>query len=411
MNLASITASITTYLEPVLPLDPISDFVIVMLIMLLVPRLFERIGLPGLVGLILGGLLLGPKVLGVISPDKHVMIFLADIGKLMIMFFAGLEIDFKGFTRKAHKSLIYGGATFLFPLTGGIIAARLFGNGWNASVLIGSLLASHTLLSLPILMRYKLMRTKAVTVTIGATIVTDIAALTVLSACVAIHTVGFSPVTLSIRFIGMLIYLPLILFIGKKFAGFCVRHFHDSEDSKTIAMLLIMILAAIGAELIHLEGIVGAFIGGLAVGEIVRKSKVREKLDTLGNVLFIPAFFLIVGSLIDPQSFLRLTPVRIGFMVVIVGVLILTKYLAARTAAMILHYNRNEMLNMWSMSIPQVAATLAAALVAFESVNKDGVRLINESVFDTILILVAVTSILGLILTERFAKRLSRVKR
>ncbi len=406
MDLAANIIAITTYFEPILPLDHITEFIIVMIVILLVPRLFERAHLPGLVGLLIGGLLLGPKMLGVISPDKHVLVFLADVGKLMIMFFAGLEIDFKGFTRNSHKSLIYGGMTFLLPLLGGVAVASLFGSTWNTSVLIGSLLASHTLLALPILLRYKVMNTEAITVTVGATIVTDIAALIVLSVCVAIHTVGFSPGVLSVRFVGIVIYLPLILFIGKKFARFCLHHFKDSEDSKTISMLIIMTFAAVGAELIHLEGIVGAFVGGLAAGEIVRGSKVREKLNTLGNVLFIPAFFLVVGSLINPESFMRLSGSGIGFMVIIIGVLILTKYLAARGASRILHYNRNEMLNMWSMSLPQVAATLAAALVAFESTNKAGVRLIDESVFDAVLLLVAVTSILGLILSERFVKRL-----
>ncbi len=390
-------------LESYLPLDPLLVFAIVMFFILVIPKLFEKIHLPGLVGLLLCGLLLGPN--GLNLNNGHGQLF-SDVGKLMVMFFAGLEIDYEDFVLNKYKSLIFGMATFLLPLGAGMIIGLSFGYSFNTSLLIGSLLASHTLLAMPILIRYGIVNIEAVNVTVGATIFTDIAALIVLTACVSLHTVGFAPKILAVRLIGALIYLPALLFVARKVAKFFIPRMHNNEDSKTILILVIMVVAAVGAEMIHLEGIVGAFIGGLAVGEIIRGSKTKAKLETLGNTLFIPAFFIAVGALIKPMSFLKLRGSNLWFVIFIVGGLISTKFLASFIASKILRYKKTEMLTMWSLSVPQVAATLAAALVAFETKNADGVSLISESVFDTIIILVAVTSILGLTLTERFAKRI-----
>jgi len=391
--------------ESYLPLDPLLVFAIVMFFILVIPKLFEKIHLPGLVGLLLCGLLLGPN--GLNLNNGHGRLF-SDIGKLMVMFFAGLEIDYEDFVLNKYKSLIFGMATFMLPLGAGMIIGLSFGYSFNTSLLIGSLLASHTLLAMPILIRYGVVNIEAVNVTVGATIFTDIAALIVLTACVSLHTVGFAPKILAVRLIGALIYLPVLLFIAKKIAGFFIPRMHNNEDSQTILILVIMVMAAIGAEMIHLEGIVGAFIGGLAVGEIIRGSKTKAKLETLGNTLFIPAFFIAVGALIKPMSFLKLRGSNLWFVILIVGGLIISKFLASFIASKILQYKKTEMLTMWSLSVPQVAATLAAALVAFETKNADGVRLISESVFDTIIILVAVTSILGLTLTEKFAKNICK---
>ncbi len=394
--------------EPILPIDPLTAFMLIMIIILFLPRIFERMRLPGLVGLIIGGLILGPRGFGFISPDGEIVKFLADVGKLMVMFFAGLEIDMVQFKRTGHKSMTYGLATFAIPLSIGLLSAILFGYSWITAILIGSLLASHTLLALPILIKNKIMNKECITVTIGATMFTDVAALTVLAICVAIHTVGFNASVLSLRLAGMIIYIPLILIGAKYLAPIFIKRMDDNEDSQVLYVMLIMVIAAVGAEAIHLEGIVGAFIAGLAVGEIVHTGEIRSKLDTLGNTLFIPMFFLLVGSLIDPLSFLRMTPKGVIFMVVIVGGLILSKFLAAALSAKILGYTKDEALCMWSLSMPQVAATMAAALVAHEAVNSAGVHLIDEATLDSILVLVMVTAILGPILTQRFAGRLAK---
>jgi len=393
--------------EQLLPLDPISDFVLVMFMILLLPKLIEKLKLPGILGLLLGGFILGPTVIGILTPGEGVMSFLADVGKLMVMFFAGLEIDFEEFVKSWRKSMTFGFLTFILPLISGVGLSLAFGFSMISALLIGSLLASHTLISLPILIKYKIVKKEAIAVTVGATIFTDITALIVLSICVSLHTVGFKWNILLVRIIGLIIYLPLVLFGAKWLAKKYFAWMEKNEDNKTVMMLFIMTLAAAGAEIIHLEGIVGAFIGGLAVNEIIHNGMVKQKLETLGNTLFIPMFFLIIGALIDPSSFGRMQGVDYVFVIGIVLLLISAKYLAAKFASIFLHYKQQETNIMWSLSIPQVAATLAAALVAYQTTNAAGERLISKMVFDSILILMAITTILGPILTERFAKKIA----
>lgn len=173
--------------------NPLLDFVILLLVSLTLPPLFERLRLPGLVGLLLAGVILGPSFLGLLDPASETEKLFSDIGKIYLMFVAALEIDLKEFRRNRDRSIVFGVFTFAIPLIGGMVLGRLTGFGWNAAVLIGSLLASHTLLTYPIAMRLGVTRNEAVTATVGATIITDISALLVLAVCVAIHAGDFPP--------------------------------------------------------------------------------------------------------------------------------------------------------------------------------------------------------------------------
>lgn len=391
--------------------DPISGFALVMFLILLLPRLFERIKLPGIIGILLSGFILGPKALGLIEADHEVIKFLSTVGKLMVMFFAGMEIDFEQFTQHWKRSFTFGILTFIIPLAAGFAIGRFAGFSPISSTVIGSLLASHTLVAFPILAKEGVLQNRAVTSSIGATIFTDIASLMTLAVCVSIFTTGFEPSTVGVRFLGMLIYFPAVLFGSRFIVKKLLHNMKDHEEHQTTLIVLIMAISALGAELIHLEGIIGAFIAGLAVGEVLRTGPTKEKLETLGNTLFIPMFFLMVGTLIDPLSFTRMSPGDILFAVAIVIGLIAAKALAAFTAAKLLKFNRAEAKTMWSLSIPQVAATLAAALVAYETVDSSGQTLISEVVLDTALVLMAVTTIIGPILTEFFSKSVSNEDR
>ena len=172
--------------------SPIVPFTLLLLVILTLPPLFERLKLPGLVGLLFAGIIFGPNGLNLLNAETETMMLLSDIGKIYLMFVAGLEIDLEEFRKTKNRSLGFGIATFIIPLVTGIAIAYSFGMGLNASVLVGSLLASHTLLAYPIVNRLGVVGNEAVTVTIGATIFTDIAALLVLAICVSIHAGDFS---------------------------------------------------------------------------------------------------------------------------------------------------------------------------------------------------------------------------
>ncbi|MBC6471987.1 MAG: cation:proton antiporter, partial [Hormoscilla sp. GM102CHS1] len=128
-----------------LPDTPIVAFTILLLVTLTIPPIFEKLRLPGLVGLLVVGVVLGPDGLGFLDPKSEMMKLLSDAGKIYLMFVAGMEIDLKEFRKKKNRSLAFGIATFLLPLIFGTLVGQMFGFGLNSSILIGSLIASHTL--------------------------------------------------------------------------------------------------------------------------------------------------------------------------------------------------------------------------------------------------------------------------
>jgi len=351
------------------------------------------------------GILLGQNGLKLLNHESETINLLSDIGKLYLMFVAGLEIDLEQFRKTRNRSIGFGALTFLVPLIAGIVTGRLFNFGWNASFLIGSLLASHTLLAYPIVSRLGVVANEAVTVTIGATIFTDTGALLVLAICVGIHKGEFSALSLATLLGGLAIYSAVVLFgfdwAGKQF----FRRSGDEQSNQFLFILLALFLASVGAQVIGVEKIVGAFLAGLAVNDVLGRSPVKEKIEFIGSVLFIPCFFVDMGLLINIPAFIK-TLSSVWLTVVIVVALIGSKFIAAFLAKLLYRYNMAEMLTMWSLSLPQVAATLAATLVAYQTLNPAGERLISEAVLNSVIVLMLVTAILGPIITARVASSL-----
>jgi Kef-type K+ transport system membrane component KefB len=362
--------------------------------------------MPPAVGLLLAGVALGPSGLGTLPNAAPVAAFFAAIGVLLLMFFAGLEIDLSQFRRTGGRSLVFGSLTFSIPLVVGAGVGLLAGYGWLAAVLIGSLMASHTLLGFPIVQRMKLVTNEAVAVTIGGTVFTDLASLLVLAVCLPIHTSGFSASAFAAQ-IGELIAYILLIFVGLRALGpWLIERIGGSKERQVTLILLIIALAGFGAEVINLEPIIGAFLAGLAVNRTLSHSEAEEQLEFLGNTLFIPTFFVSIGFLIDVGVFLQTLVANTGLVVGIVGGLIAAKFLAASLTRRIFRYSRSQEHLIWSLSLPQVATTLAATLVAIHTKDAAGTRLIDEPVINTVLVLVVVTSILGPILTEHFGRQL-----
>ena len=384
-----------------LPDSPIVGFTVLLLIILTIPPLFERLRLPGLVGLLVAGVVIGPHGLGLLNTETETMKLLSDIGKIYLMFVAGLEINLEDFRKKKDRSLGFGIATFFLPLVIGTLLGQVLGMGLNTSIFIGSLMASHTLLGYPIVNSLGVAGKEAVTVTIGATIFTDIAALLVLAICVSIHAGEFSAASLVIQLGALAIYAAIVLF-GFDWAGReYFRRTGDEESNQFLFVLLAVFLASVGAQIINIDKIVGAFLAGLAVNDVVGRSPVEEKVVFVGSTLFIPFFFVDMGLLLNISGFSSTLSSDLLLTVAIIGGLISSKFLAALAAKLLYRYSWDEALTMWSLSLPQVAATLAAALVGLK------VGLITDSVFNVVIVLMLVTAILGPVLTAKFARKLS----
>ena len=380
--------------------EPVFTFALLLGIILLIPPVFEKLRLPGLVGLLAAGVVFGSSGLGLLDSKSETMVLLADIGKIYLMFVAGLEIDMEQFRRTRNRSIVFGAATFAIPLMAGTLVGRIFDFEWNTAVLIGSLLASHTLLAYPIVKRLGVVNDEAVTVTIGATIFTDIGALLVLAICLGVNQGDFTALDLG-KLLGFLIIYALVVLLGLDRLGRAFfRRSKNDEGNQFLFVLLAVFVASVSAQLVGVEKIVGAFLAGLAVNDVIGNGPVKEKVEFVGSVLFIPIFFVDMGLLLDLKAFQDVFR-SIGIPLSIVAALVISKFLAAFVAKLIFRYSWQQTITMWSLSLPQVAATLAAALIAFQA------QIINERVFNSVILLMLVTAVAGPLITSHSAARLT----
>jgi Kef-type K+ transport system membrane component KefB len=368
------------------------------------PRLAERCRLPGVLGYIFAGVLLGPAMTGVLRSESESIQLWAELGKLLFMFFVGFEIDLDQFNKARSKAAVFGALTFTLPFFAAIALGRGLGYGWTSSVLIGSIIASHTLLAHPILAKLGLLERESVLVTIGGTIFTDIASMVVLALAVSVHQSGFSWSFLLRELLELAVYVPVVLFGLSKLARKLIVHFGETAEARVCIVLLIVAVAAEMAQLIQLEGIVGAFLVGIAVKRAVRGKFAIEQLEVLAKALFIPTFFLSTGFLIDFPLLGRTLVSRPGMVFGLIAALAIGKYAAAKLASRRFGYTTNECLLMFSITIPQMAATLASAVVGYQTKNASGVRLLDAQFVNAVLALVVVTCVAGPILTERWGR-------
>ena len=390
----------------VLSLPDLAKFAIVIAVMVGVPPLARRARVPEMIGLLLFGVLLGPHVLGFFGEHRPIADFFAELGKLLLMFSAGLEIDIAQFRRAQRRSMSFGVVTTAAPLLLGTLYALAFGYATIPAIVIGSLLASHTLLGLSIVIRLGAVRLEPIIVAIGATVVSDTLSLIVFAICVSTYTTGFSLSGIAIQLIEIAIFVPLILIGVSRVGAYLLRKVQGNEEAFFVVMLGIMAVAGVIADRINLPGIVGAFLAGLAVNAAAQDHPAKAKLEFLGKALFIPSFFLVTGFLINPVTFGRTVVTNLPLVSGIVAALLAGKWIAAAVMGRAFGYPPAARLTMWALTLPQVAATLAATLVAYDTRNAAGARLLDGTMLNAVLVLMLATSILGPVLTELFAPRM-----
>jgi Kef-type K+ transport system membrane component KefB len=400
------TGTITFVRDYLITLPVLAKFALGMVMIVVIPRLSRRLHVPAAVGLLLGGVIVGPYVLGFFGTDRPIADFMAELGKLLLMFFAGLEIDLALFRRARNRSIAFGIATTVLPLLLGTFVGIASGYTMIPAIVIGSLLASHTLLGLAAVERLGLSSLEPITVAVGATVMSDTLSLVVFAVCISIYTTGFSPPGLALLLAEIVGYILLVLFGLSRLGAYMLKRVEDEEDAYFVLMLCIMAIAGALAAAIQLPGIVGAFLAGLAVNASAHDKPASAKLAFLGKSLFIPIFFIVTGFLINPVTFVQ--GIADNFLLVtgIIGALLVGKWIAAWAAGKAFGYSRDETLTVWSLTLPQVAATLAATLVAHETLDAAGHRLLDDRMLNVVLVLVFLTSILGPVLTARFAPRL-----
>ena len=368
-----------------------------------VPTLSRRVGLPAVVGLLLSGVVIGPHVLNLVGDKSPIADFFADIGKLLLMFFAGLEIDLALFRRVKQRAMTFGLITTTLPLILGTLVGVWFGYGVVTAIVLGSLLASHTLIAIPIMTKTGADRLEPFTVTVGATVLSDTLSLVVFAMCVSTFQHGFSLGGLTRQVIEIGVFIPLLLVVVGRVGGYALKKVEGDEQVHFVVMLLVMGCAVGLTQIVQLPGIVGAVLAGLSINEALQRTPAKEKLHFFADSLFIPIFFIVTGFLIDPVVFGRSVVDHFALAAAVIAALIVGKGVAAAAATRLYHYSRAAEMTMWSLTLPQVASTLAATLVGFDTVNAVGQRLITRELLDVVFVLILVTATLGPIMTQHYA--------
>ena len=379
---------------------PLGVFAILVAISAAVPPLVRRIGLPDLVGLLLAGVLIGPHALQWVDTGSETVRLLSDLGAVYLLFTMGLEIDLEEFNRVKRRSLIYGVLILVIGVATGVSIGLMAGFASVSCLLLGALMATHTPLGYPIVRSYGAQKDESVVVSVGSTIFTDIIALLLLAVGLGLGKgdlsgVGITLLLLKIGVFALLVVLG-IRWLGKRLV---MRGIND-ENRMVLAVLVALFLASLGAELAGVEKIVGAFLAGLAVNSVLPEGRVKEQVIFVGGVLFIPIFFIDLGLLLDVASLGRSLS-KFQFTALMLVGAIGGKGLASWISGALFGYRRPQILMMWSLTMPKVAATLATAFIGFQA------GLLNQMVLNAVLAVMVVTATIGPILTERSVTRLN----
>ena len=391
-----------------LPLkNPVLVFSILLFIILLSPIVLRKVKIPGIIGLILSGVLIGPHGLGLIGTrameaEGSIKLF-STIGLLYIMFMAGLELDLRQFRRYFQKSLGFGFFTFIIPLTLGYpLCTEILHLEPMAALLTASMFSTHTLVAYPIISKYGLTKHRAVAITVGGTILTDTAVLIILAINSSANK-GELDFSFWFRLLTSLTMFSLIMFfVIPRIARWFFSKLDSEKTSQYIFVLSVVFFAAFLAEVAGVEHIIGAFVAGLVLNKLIpHHSSLMNRIDFIGNSLFIPFFLIFVGMVVDYRAFFQGT-----WPLIIAGVLttfaIFSKWLAAYVTQLVFKLSSIERQLVFGLSTAHAAATLAIIMVGYD----DGNGILNINIVNGTVLLILFTCMTSSFVTENTGKRL-----
>lgn len=403
--MSALLAAVTLPLE-----DPILKFMLIMAIVLAAPLLLNRLRIPYLLGLIIAGAVIGPHGLNLMLRDSSIILS-GTAGLLYIMFQSGLEIDIDDLRRNSFQSGAYGVLTTFIPMAAGYLTGRAFGYTFSASMLIGALFAAQTLIAYPIVSRLGIARDRAVTLAVGGTVIADLIALLVLTV-IANSSTGSVSEGFWWRLGGSVaacvgVILFVFPFLSRRFFKFCSDHV-----SQYVFVLVMVFLGAFSAQVAGLEPIIGAFLTGLAMNRLIpRTSPLMNRIEFVGNAVFIPFFLIGVGMLIDYRAFFQ------GWETLIISAVMILLSTAAKYAAALItqksfHLSRDQRTLLFGLSNAHVAATLAAVMVGYgivlgESPDGTPVRLLDERILNATILMIFISCTIASFATQRGAHNLA----
>ena len=378
--------------------DPVGVFLVIMAIMLVAPLMFERFHLPGIVGLILAGVLVGPQGLGILQRDNTIVL-LGTVGLLFLMFMAGLETSLEDLKDNAKQAVGFGLATFSIPMLMGTLAFLWLGYDFLASILVASCFASHTLLALPIASKLGIMRSKALTTTLGGTLITNVLALLVLAVVVRAHQGDLSLGFWLFLIPSLSIYTVATLWGVPRVGRWFFRRFGHDEGAEFLFVVATLFVVSYAAKQIEVEPIIGAFLAGIAITQLVpQRSPLMNRIQFIGNTLFVPFFLISVGMLVNPAILIQ-EGQSLLVAIVMIGVAIVAKLIPAWWVGQVFRYRRASTMTIFGLSVAQAASTLAAITVAYN------IDLVDQRTVNGTIAMILATCLLSPWATDRWGRQ------
>ena len=389
---------------PALPFtDPVLIFFIVLTIILFAPLLLNKLRIPHIIGMILAGTLFGPHGLDFLAYDSSFKIF-GNVGLLYLMFLVGLEMNLNDFRKIKLRGITFGIYTFLIPMILGTLSSiYLLHLDLTTSILLASMYASHTLVAYPIVLRYGVGRRPAVTITIAGTIITVLGALIILAVIVGMQTGTINEWFWVRLLLSMIAYSLFILFVFPRIARWFFKKYNDNV-SQYIFVLALVFLASALAKPAGLEPILGAFFVGVVLNRFIPSvSPLMNRIEFVGNALFIPYFLIGVGMLIDPS--VVFSGWEALFVAIVMSVVAtISKWLAAWITQKNFGLDKIDRAMIFGLSNGQAAATLAAVLIGYD------IGLFDINILNGTIIMILVTCTISSFATERAAQKMATLQ-
>ena len=387
--------------------DPTMIFFVVLMIILFAPIIMSKLRIPHIIGMVLAGVVIGKYGLNILERDISFEIF-GSVGLYYIMFLAGLEMDLESVKRNSRQFLFFGLLTCFVPLILTYIMSRtLLGYSHPASFLLGCIMASNTLIAYPIVSRYGLQRHPSVQLSVGSSMISLFLALVMIAALSTFLTAnGDSSVLVFLTFL-----LKLVVFIGgsvwliPRLARYFLRRYSDAV-MQYIFVLAVMFLSAALSVAIGLEGIFGAFLSGLILNRYIPKvSPLMNRIEFIGNAVFIPYFLIGVGMLINVRT------VFTSFEVLMVVCLIaffgtFGKAVAAYFSSLLFRLPQRDGNMMFGMTSAHAAGAIAMVMVGMRLEMAPGVYLANTDMINGVVMMILVTCIISTMMTEHASQQI-----
>lgn len=374
--------------------EPAVLFLIMLATIFLAPLIADFIYIPKIVGLIVGGLIVGPHGLNILPLNDIVKLF-ATIGLIYLMFDIGLEVNLDQFIAYRKRIILFFFLTFFIPQIFSILIGWYFNLNLNSSILLGAIFGSYTLVAYPIITRLGILKNEAIAITVSAVVLTDIAALLILIVTLNIHEGNFSFFNLSKLCISITVYSIILLLALPPLIKLFFRYYTNKQIG-FLFLLFILFISAVSAHWIGMHAIIGAFLCGLAINRgLSRESGVIKQILFTGESLFVPIFLMSIGMELNPTALLFSTKILIFGFALTAGVYI-SKLVAALITSYLFHYKSAQMWTIWGLSQAQAAATLAIILIGMQA------NLFPNYVLNGTIIMVLFTLISSPLLVEYF---------